>query len=317
VISGRGALLAIACLGFATAAAAAIAPLWVYALSLAAFGLPHVLTELRYVDERFALRTTERVRAGLVLLLLAVVAVRLAGLGGVGTTPMRIGLELALGVVLVLWPLLQVRGLALWPGLLLAAALAWGTATAPATTMVLFALLHNLTPIGLLAERLRGRDRRRALLGCVVVFVLVPLAMLLLPPPAVLHGPLGTGELDQHLAVFVPERLHGGEAGDRLFAIAAWWQCVHYAIVLHVLPRLGGGPEGRAWPRPQAFARGVLVAGAVMALAFASGFGTARAAYGVLAAVHAWIELPVLALAAGAIFASPRAVRAAASSSAA
>lgn len=312
-----GALLAIAAFGLATAAAAAKAPLWVYALSLAAFGLPHVLTELRYVDERFALRTTARVRHGLVLLLLAIVAVRFAGLGGVGTTPLRIGLELALGTALVLWPLQQCGVRSLAPGLLLAAALAFGTATAPATTMVLFALLHNLTPIGLLAERLRGRDRHRALLGCLVVFVLVPLAMLMLPPPAVLHGPLGTGELDQHLGVFVPERLHGGEAGDRLFAIAAWWQCVHYAIVLHVLPRLGGGAEGRAWPRPAAFARGVFAVGAVMALAFASGFGTARAAYGVLAAVHAWIELPVLALAAGAGFAAPRAARSVANAPAA
>lgn len=317
MMQGVGALLAIAALGLATAAAAASAPLWVYALSLAAFGLPHVLTELRYVDERFTLRTTARVRRGLVLLLLAIVGVRLAGLAGVGTTPARIGFELGLGVVLVLWPLQQCGTRALAPGLLLAAALAFGTATAPATTMVLFALLHNLTPIGLLAERLRGRDRRRALLGCVVAFVLVPLAMLLLPPPAVLHGPLGTGELDQHLAVFVPGRLHGGEAGDRLFAIAAWWQCVHYAIVLHVLPRLGGGAEGRAWPRPRAFARGVLVVGAVMALAFASGFGTARAAYGVLAAVHAWIELPVLALAAGATFTAPRAARSVANAPAA
>lgn len=303
-MQGTGALLAIVGLGLLTAAAAAIAPLWVYALSLACFGLPHVLTELRYVDERFALRTTARVRRGLVLLLLAIVAVRIAGLGGVGTTSLRIGLELALGVLLVLWPLQRGRSHAWWPGLLLAAALAWGTATAPATTIVLFAMLHNLTPIGLLAERLRGNGRRRALFACGVAFGLVPLAMLLLPPPAVLHGPLGTGELDQHLAVFVPERLHGGEAGDRLFAIAAWWQCVHYAIVLHVLPRLGGGAEGRAWPRPQAFARGVFVVGAVMALAFVSGFGTARAAYGVLAAVHAWIELPVLVLAAGAGFAA-------------
>jgi len=307
-----GGLLAIAGLGLATAATAAMAPMWVYALSLAAFGLPHVLTELRYIDERFGLRTTARVRHGLVLLLLAIVGVRLAGLGGVGTTPLRIGLELALGTALVLWPLQQCGARSLAPGLLLAAALAFGTATAPAMTMVLFALLHNLTPMGLLAERLRGRDRRRALLACVVAFVLVPLAMLLLPPPAVLHGPLGTGELDQHLAVFVPERLHGGEAGDRLFAIAAWWQCVHYAIVLHVLPRLGGGAEGRAWPRPAVFARGVFAVGAVMALAFASGFGTARAAYGVLAAVHAWIELPVLALAAGAGFAGKHALRSAA-----
>lgn len=305
-----GATLAIAGLGIATALAAAVAPLWVYALSLACFGLPHVLTELRYVDERFAGRLTVRVRSGLVLLLLGLVAVRVAGLGGVGSTSLRIGFELGLGTALVVWPLQQCRPLALWPGLLLATLLAFGIATAPATTMVLFALLHNLTPIGFLAERLRGPQRTFALLAVLVAFVLVPAAMLLLPPPSVLTGPLGTGELDLHVGVFVPTSLHGSEPGDRLFAIAAWWQCVHYAIVLHVLPRLGAGAAARRdvlrWPQPRQFARWVAVVGGAMALAFVAGFGTARACYGVLAAVHAWIELPVMALACGAAIESWR-----------
>lgn len=304
------ATLAIAGLGVATALAAAMAPLWVYALSLACFGLPHVLTELRYVDERFAGRLTARVRSGLVLLLLAIVAVRVAGLGGVGSTELRVGLELGLGAALVAWPLQQCRAGALWPGLLLASLLALGVATAPATTMVLFALLHNLTPIGFLAERLRGPQRAFALLGAVVAFVLVPAAMLLLPPPSVFTGPLGTGELDLHLAVFVPASLHGSEHGDRLFAIAAWWQCAHYALVLHVLPRVGAGDAVRRdvlrWPTSQHFARWVVVAGGAMAVAFVAGFGTSRAVYGVFAAVHAWIELPVLALAFGMAIAPSR-----------
>lgn len=289
-----------------TAAAAAVAPLWVYALSLAVFGLPHVLAELRYVDERFAARVPSAVRATLVGLLLAIAGVRVLGLGGVGSSEWRFGLELGLGAMLVATSMLAGRGGSRWLGGLVAAVLVVGLVSAPAVTLVLFAFLHNLTPAGLLAERLRGRTRRRALLGCAVLMVVVPIAMVtLLPAPTVLGGPLGTGELDAHLPVFVPGPWLGGPFADRMFAVAAWLQCVHYALVLHVLPRLGAGAvEARPvlpWPSPRTFGPLLVVAGAAMAIAFVSGFGTARACYGVFAAVHAWLELPVLVLATAAL----------------
>lgn len=305
-----GLWFAVAVAALATATAAALAPLWVYALSLAVFGLPHVLAELRYVDERFAARLPSSLRTVLVGLLLAIAGVRVLGIGGVGATELRLGLELAFGATLVAVPMLVGRGPARWLGGLVAASLGVGLAVAPSVTLVLFAFLHNLTPAGLLAERLRGRTRRRALLGCAVAMVAVPLAMVtLLPAPQVLGGPLDTGVLDAHLPVFVPGPWLGGPFADRMFAVAAWLQCVHYALVLHVLPRLGAGDvEPRPvlpWPAPRAFAGLLLVLGGTMTLGFVAGFGSARACYGVFAAVHAWLELPVLVLATAAI--APRA----------
>lgn len=297
-----GLRLALVAAALATAVAAALAPLWVYALSLAAFGLPHVLAELRYVDERFAARVPSGLRTTLVVLLLAIAGVRLLGLGGVGGSELRLGLELAFGATLVAVPMLVGRGLSHWLGGLVGAALGLGLAVAPTVTLVLFSFLHNLTPAGLLAERLRGRPRRQALLGCCLLMVVVPLAMVtLLPAPQVLSGPIDTGALDAHLPVFVPAPWLGGSFADRMFAVAAWLQCVHYALVLHVLPRLGAGDVEPCpvlpWPAPRAFAGLLLVLGGAMTLGFASGFGTARACYGVFAAVHAWLELPVLVLA--------------------
>lgn len=305
-----GLWFAVVAAALATAVAAALAPLWVYALSLALFGLPHVLAELRYVDERFAARLPTSLRTLLVVLLLAIAGVRVLGLGGVGGSDLRLCLELAFGATLVAVPMLVGRGPVRWLGGLVAASLGVGLAVAPSVTLVLFAFLHNLTPAGLLAERLRGRARQKALLGCVVAMVAVPLAMVtLLPAPQVLGGPLDTGVLDAHLPVFVPGPWLGGPFADRMFAVAAWLQCVHYALVLHVLPRLGAGDvEPRPllpWPAPRAFAGLLLLLGGAMALAFVAGFGTARACYGVFAAVHAWLELPVLVLATAALAPMP------------
>lgn len=298
--------IALVAAALATAVASALAPLWVYALSLAVFGLPHVLAELRYVDERFAARVPSALRTTLGVLLLAIAGVRVLGLGGIGGTGPRLGLELAFGATLVAVPMLLGRGLSRWLGGLGATALGLGLVVAPTVTLVLFSFLHNLTPAGLLAERLRGRPRRAALLGCGLLMVVVPLAMVtLLPAPTVLVGPFDTGQLDAHLPVFVPEPWLGGPFADRMFAVAAWLQCVHYALVLHVLPRLGAGDvEPRPvlpWPAPRAFAWLLPMLGGAMTLGFVSGFGTARACYGVVAAMHAWLELPVLVLATAAI----------------
>lgn len=305
------------------AIAAAAAPLWTYALTLACCGLPHVLVELRYVDQRFAARVP---RAGVWLLALGLVGIatlRAAGIGGIGTASGRVFGELVVGAGLVALVLPLARrsrgGIA---AVALFAALALGAATAPMETLVVLSLLHNLTPIGFLAERLRGVRRTRALALCAVVFGAIPLALLLgggellagglaMAPESA--GPFGAGDLDQNLPVFVPSPWLGTGFGDRLFAAAAFLQCMHYAVVLGVLPRLGGGDEARGavvpWPRAAWFLPVVGVAGALALVGFARDFAGTRATYGVFAAVHAWLELPVLALACGI---GPRATSAAA-----
>src|SRR5208337_4826620 len=60
------------------AAVCIAAPLAVYTVTLAAFGLPHVLNELRYVDRRFGLRVSRTLLWRILPLLLVIAASRAA-----------------------------------------------------------------------------------------------------------------------------------------------------------------------------------------------------------------------------------------------
>jgi hypothetical protein len=293
---------------------ATAAPLWTYAVTLALFGLPHVAVELRYVDQRFGGRLDRALALALGGGLLGIVLLRTAGVVGIGSAGSRAAIEFALGAWLIaaLLPRLLVRGP--WPalvGVLLLASALWLAAAAPLAALVAFAVLHNLTPVGFLAERLRGPARRRALAWCALAFGLVPIAIATGWLPALLGdlgleaslaGPPGIGELDEHLGVFVPAAWRGRDFAFDLFAAAALLQCLHYVVVIGVLPRLGGTVEGSPprcrWPAPRVFAG--LVAGSALLLCagYAADFGSARAVYGIVAAIHAWIEVPVLLLAA-------------------
>lgn len=310
MIAGRH--LAMAAAVPVTAIAAVQAPLWTYALSLALFGLPHVLAELRYVDERFTARLLRPVRLGLALPLAAIVGLRTLAAAGTGTTWPRTAVELGLGCLLVAATLPVLRRVRQAPvAVAVLLALGGGAAVAPLDTIVVFAVLHNLTPLGLLAERLRGGERRMALWLGGVAFVVVPLLIGTGVGREWLagwsgdwtdSGPFATGTLDRHLPVFVLPALLGTTTAIDLFAAGAYLQCMHYAVVLHVLPRLGGGGEtpGALVPWPRTAPRFVLFgSGLVMAAGFAADFGATRTLYGVAAALHAWLEIPLLLLACG------------------
>ncbi len=297
----------------ATALIAVAAPLWTYAISLALFGLPHVVMEFRYVDERFGARITRRTLPCLGLGLLGVVCLRLAGLAGVGTGGGRAALELLLGAGLAaaVVPALARRGAAfamLGGALVLLAIIA--AVRAPAPALIGFALLHNLTPVGFLAERLRGGERTRSLLACMIVFLVIPVLIVAGLAASALEwsglqatdsGPANVGALDQHLGAFVPAPLLGGDHALDLFRAAAFLQCMHYAVVLHVLPKLGGGSERGGtcfrWPSQHKLLAVTFVVTTALSVGFWASFADARASYGVFAAVHAWVEVPVLLLA--------------------
>lgn len=300
--------------------AAAIAPVWTYALSLALFGLPHVACELRYLDERFGARVDRATWRRLAGALLAIAGLRALAVVGVGDFALRAAVELLLGGALVaaLAPCFArattlPRTLALAT---LALALA-GASLAPAAALVAFAFLHNLTPLGLLAERLRGPARAPGLALAALGFVALPALLVFGGRAPIVHafglplhddGPGALGDLAAATPAFVPGPwLDAPWAGD-LFAAAAFLQCMHYLVVIGWLPRLGAGDQPAApklrWPEPRAFA-GLVVAGtALLAVGYLADFAGARTAYGVVASVHAWIEVPILLLAAAGLRAS-------------
>lgn len=294
-----------------TAALAAAMPLFVYSTTLATFGLAHVLSELRYVDGRFGPRVGRRLRLWLGALLLAVVLSRIgriAGwLQGDWVTAMELGFVLALGAGAL--PALRGAGPMAWIVALTAlGGLAAGLIVSPLAAMMTLAVLHNWTPLGFVAEALRGAERRRAMAIGALVFGLVP-ALLASGLPiraldaAGLYFPeltlLGTGPLAKNLYVYVPRAWHDSALAAPLFSAVVFAQCMHYATVIHVLPALDG--QTRTGPlsglRPGVFFGGVLALGTLLLFGFTQDFGQARSVYGVAAAVHAWVEVPLLILA--------------------
>ncbi|MEQ8762846.1 MAG: hypothetical protein RL885_02895 [Planctomycetota bacterium] len=302
-----GAVLLAAC---ALALVATGAPLLVYSITLAVFGLPHVLVELRYVDERFRLRISRPLLILFGSLLAGIVSLRVMSFTNAASWPFA-ELELLLVIALVAAAGLAVRGGSIARALSMLTAMTFlaGALLAPLATLVLLAVLHNLTPIGFLAEALRGPERRRALLLCGVAFGVVPLVLLSGAAEALLASfvgihldasPFAMGGLHDHLGAFVPATWQSRSFGIRLFTVAAYLQCLHYAVVLYVLPRLSGADESEsAWPAWSTFRLLVAALAGVFLIGFAVSFGEARAVYGFFAAVHAWVELPILLIALG------------------
>lgn len=299
------------------ALAATLAPLLTYTLTLALFGGAHVLSELRYVEARFAARFEERVLAGMGVFLGGVVLVRLlGGLGLWGGAP-SVQLELALvaGLGAMVLPALAAGGLGpLLVGIGVVGAVGWGLVAAPVWTILALACLHNWTPVGFLAEGLPAGERRRGGLLVGLGFGLLPLgvfaASLLLPGWPELSV-LPAGDLAQNLGAYLPAALHERSWAVAAFSALVFAQCMHYAAIIGVLPRLA--PGGAEAPRVLGLSRvptntwvgALVVLSAVGFLGYTVDFREARTWYGLVAAVHAWVELPVLLVALLPVAAAP------------
>ncbi len=292
-------------------AAATLAPLATYALTLATFGLVHVLTELRYVDGRFAPRLPRSLTTAWLGILALIVLLRLVPMTTGAVLPHAATGELMLVTALAIGALIPLRH-APWPrrliAVLITCLLGYGALAAPLATLALLAVLHNLTPIGFLAERFDHSGRARWLVGATLLFGAVPLLIASGTAQAVMEslgaassttGPLGTGEAREHFGAFLPAAWQQRVDALALFAAAAYLQCMHYAVVIGILPRLGApGPASRRvyvrWPARRIWIPLLAVVAVGGFLAHAWSFPDARAVYGLFALVHAWIEVPVL-----------------------
>ncbi len=294
----------------AAAALAAVAwPLATYTLTLALFGVVHVLCELRYVDLRFGARIERRLRIGLLVAVGAIAAERLARRAGLLDADVGALLELGLGVALVVLVLpTLVRGRRGLAGVALGLVLAVGAALSPVSTLLAIAVLHNLTPIGFLAEVTAGTDRRRALTVAALVFAVVPLVIVSGAPFELLArlgltapeaSVLPAGHLVSHFRAYLPGAVLDRPWAFHAFAACVFLQCAHYLYVIDVLPgSLPSTARGTVpWPTRTVALACLGGAALVAVITFAGDFADARARYGALAAFHAWLEVPVLLLA--------------------
>jgi len=297
--------------------AVAVAPLAAYVWLIALFGIPHVVSELRYCDERFSGRSSRAALAAIGTLLGGLALTRLLGTYGAVSGFVSGPLELGFGAALALAAALFMRRWKL-AGFAAAGVVAYGALEAPFLTFLIWAWLHNLTPLAFVAEALEGRARRRALLALCLPFFVVPgfvalggldwLTQALFAHDAARAGSaFGAGS--KPLQAFLPGGVRMAEALP-LFQAAVVSQVMHYVAVIALLPRLlakGGAREGRLapWPRWPVFYALMAAAGLASLAFYYVDFGEARAAYALAAALHSWIELPVFLMALGGGFSLP------------
>ncbi len=289
--------------------AAVALPLATYTTALAMFGLAHVGSELRYVDHRFGGRLGGGLVPWLVSGLAGAVAVRILGMVGLMPYGAAIVLELTIVAAMTASMVVSMRRFRT-AGAVVAAVLFGCTVVAPVPTFLCLAVAHNLTPLAFLADALGGAERRRVLSIMVIPFVVLPLMIATGLPHALLAqaglvAPEVTmfsgGTLADNLGAYVPPAYLNAPWAVNAFSAAVFAQCMHYAVVIFMLPRL---IDGAAVPRtmlPWPNAGRFILCLAVLALALAVGFsidyGAARKLYALAALVHGWIEIPILVLA--------------------
>jgi len=295
-------------------ASVVVAPLAAFVLMISAFGLPHVLYELRYVDERFSSRTSTPLLGIIGALVGAIALARIANSMHWLTSAWFVPIEFGLGAALAFTAAAFMRkNRAL--GALIGIAFALGATYWPIETFLVWAWLHNLTPMGFVAEITEGEERRRWLFWLGLPFFVLPglVAAGVFHDAAALIFPIAQTQAlsvfdagDRPLLSFLPP----GSSDLHLFSAAVVAQAMHYVAVIVMMPMLlkakqGGvrAPTVVPWPSWRVFAMGVAGIAIVAFGIYAISYTDARAGYAVAAAIHAWIELPVLLLALGQGFA--------------
>lgn len=285
--------------------ASVAAPLATYLTAIAGFGLAHVGAELRFVDRAFAGRLPKMLIVGIAAPLAVAFAARLAGQIGWATPSLTVPLELASGAAMACVAVMAMRQRRLF-GAALAAALVSGAVFAPYETFLLLAIGHNFTPLAFIADGAAASRRRSLLLWLSLPFVALPLLIASgLPGAAVAAiglfapeaGPMAAGPLEAHLPNYVPAQLLDSEWALPLFSACVFAQTMHYATVIHLLPRLvGEAPRATLapWPRKSVFVVGLVAVAAALAGLFVADYGLARKVYALAALVHSWIEIPIL-----------------------
>lgn len=294
------------------AVSATAAPLLTYTLTLSVFGGAHVLCELRYVEARFAARIQTRILAGIAGFLGLIVVLRLLRALNIWLDTASITAELigVVGLAALTLPTLASAGFVpLLIGAVVIAAVGIGLLLDPMITILVLACLHNWTPLGFLAEGLPTAERRRGRWLVGVAFVGVPVLIATGLPGHLLGSAwqeltvLPTGSLASNLGAYLPAAVHHTDWAISAFSAFVFAQCMHYAAVIGVLPRIAPGGDGAAAAvglsripsRPWIVA--VVVLSAVGFIGYTADFRVARSWYAIIAAVHAWVEVPVLLLA--------------------
>jgi hypothetical protein len=270
-------------------------PLTTYALTLATFGIAHVAIELRYIDSRFHQRLGGNIEPRLLWLVLSIAILRWCGIFGWIDGRLAQILELCCGLGLVLFATHHLYRTS-WQkssiGIAIGGILAIGIIQDPIATSVVFAIFHNLTPVGFILER-QGLKSKSMLWICLAIFGLLPLLILLYQFS---HLPTETNLT--HIGAFIAPAWQQLPIAYPLFSAVAFLQCMHYAVVIGLFSQWTPKQSLTLIPWFLNTYFYLVLAGISICflIFFQHSFVLTRAFYGVVASIHAWIEIPLLLL---------------------
>jgi hypothetical protein len=284
---------------------ALVVPGPLYLVSLALLGLPHVLWELAFLRSRYA----GRWQVGWLMLVGLILGVQVilrtaTWLGFFSSEALPVAdLLVLMGLLVAVLAAPRSVGWRARVGALAAALVLVGVLQAGQMTLALLvlALVHNFTPVGLAWNLAQEDAAYRSLALRVTLVFLLPVVVFALGVAGWWPQPwVGIGQdwllaqspfsATAKSAVPDPAALQSAIASAMVLA-----QCLHYDQVLRVLPAAEAKRTGHQ-TMPASIQRWALVASGSLAFYFAWAFADARQLYAVAAGLHAWLEWPVLLL---------------------
>lgn len=287
--------------GAILAMAAIVAPLQLYLVALALFGLPHVLWEMNWARHTYQPSLPMRWWAAFIVVLLLQASVRLGAWAK--TIPPEITmvvdvLTLALLAFLAATAMQRHGGPRAWPATVVAVAIGAGLIAAidagsVAGVLLVLAVIHNFTPLALVpANRRFGKTpahQARGLLFTLPWLVAgIMLASGFTSPVTETMGITPSGSWMPNEATWL--RQHFAQGFSAMLSGLVLSQCLHYYCVLRLLPSTLRPDASRRWRT------GAIIVSAALSVFFMLDFNSARKLYAVAAGVHAWLELPLMLL---------------------
>ncbi len=290
------------------------APMFAYLVVLGTFGVAQAIWALRHIRTHFANRAPPGLWTAVAVLATLAASVRVAAhLGTVGPE-LTATIELFLIVAMVV-PTLRlalpgagVFGAALSGGLAL---LAIGSLQDPLLTVQTLRTVHLLSPLALLFAAVpRGSARRSIAVGGLLAFAPIPLLIAGGLPTHLLNSvglsrpdlsPLPLGPLTQQLPHFVPSWMLDHPRAPDFFRARTYLEIVHCAVILTILPSVPGPARPRLALSLPALAIATTAAAGASIWGLFDSFHNTRAVIELVSDLEAYVELPVLALALGAV----------------
>ncbi len=272
-------------------------PLTTYATTLAIFGIAHVVIELRYIDSRFHQQLGENLETQLLWLVLSIAGLRCCGIFGWIDGRLAHLLELGCGLGLVLLAT-QYLFCHSWRsgsiGLAVGCLLAIGIIKDSIATSIIFAIFHNLTPIGFILDLQGFRSKYIRSMGA--IFGLIPLLIILYQLCPIIDLPLETNL--NYLSAFIAPAWQQSSIAYPLFSAVAFLQCMHYAVVIGLFSQWTPNRSSTLipWFSNRYFYLLLAIISICILVAFQHSFILTRSFYGIVASIHAWIEIPLLLL---------------------